>query len=204
MIVKFPNQKTLYVACSKKVGSTSVTSILGFPRAQRHLARQMKHVLGKHDEWWKTLPRSPYSSLDELDYKYALVRDPVQRVVSCFKDRVMLKNRNNIKKEVNNWEDFINNLDYLREKYIDLKRHSLPQVVVLKKDPSFYDNIYLTQEIGTRFLDDVSKISECKIRPTQTKTTSQVNVLVNVTKEHVDIIKDYYSDDYTYWGDYFQ
>jgi len=202
MIVKFPNQKILYVACSKKVGSTSVTSILGFPRAKKHMARQMKHVLA-HDEWWKTPARSPYK-LTEVDYRYALVRDPVQRIVSCFKDRVMLKNRGNIKSEVDNWEDFITNLDYFREKYIDLKRHSLPQVVVLKKDPSFYDNVYLTQEIGTRFLNDVSDISECKIIPIQTKTSSQVKVSVNVTKEHIDIIRDYYSDDYTYWGNYFQ
>jgi hypothetical protein len=203
MIVKFPNSKTLYVACSKKCGTTSATSIMGYPRAQSHMARQMKTVLNQYNEWWKTVSRSPYE-LAEMDYKYAIVRDPVNRIVSCFKDRVLLKNRNNIKSEVDNWEDFINNLDYFRNKYVDLKRHSLPQVNVIKKDPSFYDKIYLTQNISTKFLKDVSVIAQCEIPPIQTKTSRKVPQNFTVTEEHINIIKDYYSDDYTYWGDYFQ
>ena len=203
MIVQFPNKKTLYVACSKKCGTTSATSIMGYPRAQSHMARQMKTVLNQHGEWWKTVPRSPHK-LNEIDYKYAIVRDPVNRIVSCFKDRVLLKNRNNIKNEVDNWEDFINNLDYFRNKFIDLKRHSLPQVNVIKKDPSFYDEIYTTQEISNKFLNNISEIAECKIPPIQTKTSHKIPQNFIVTEKHVEIIKDYYSDDYSYWGDYFQ
>jgi hypothetical protein len=205
MIVKFPNQATLYVACSKKCGTTSATSIMGYPRAGTHMARQMKSVLRKHDEWWKSVARAPYT-LDEVDYKYALVRDPVRRLVSCFKDRVLLKNRNNIRDEVDNWEDFINNLDYFRTQphYTDIRRHSLPQVVVLGKDVELFDDVYKTNEISTRFLTDVSRIAGTEIKPIKTKVSAPITQEIKVTDAHAKIIKDYYSDDYTYWGDYFQ
>jgi hypothetical protein len=205
MIVKFPNKKTLYVACSKKCGTTSATSIMGYPRAEAHMARQMKHVLEKYNEWWKSVGRYPYS-INEVNYKFAIIRNPVERLVSCFKDRVLLKNRNNIKAEVHRWGDFIHNLDYLRNhpSYTDIKRHSLPQVEILGTDVSFFDNVYNTKEISDRFLVDVSEISDIQIPPTKTKISAGVKQDINVKPDHIKIIKDYYSDDYKYWGNYFQ
>jgi len=204
MIVKFPNQKTLFVACSKKCGTTSITSILGYPRLGRHAARQMKHELVPRKEWFKTLNRSPYT-LEDMDYTIAVVRDPVRRLASCFLDRVLLKNRNNIKAEVDNWEDFINNLEYFRDKpeYTDLRRHSFPQVMILGTDTSRYDKIFKTSDIGNSLVNYIGKIANYNIIPIQTKVSSPVKQELNITEEHKKIIRDYYSDDYTYWSNYF-
>lgn len=204
MIVKFPNNKLLFVACSKKCGTTSITSILGYPRVGKHAARQMKKILVPHQEWFKTLDRSPYQ-LTDIENKIAVVRDPVRRLSSCFLDRVLLKNRNNIRNEVNNWEDFINNLEYFRskEEYTDLRRHSFPQVLVIGKDVTLYNKVFKTSEIGNQLVSYVGALANCKIPPIQTKVSSPVKQEIVITEQHRKIIKDYYSDDYTYWGNYF-
>jgi len=203
MIIKFPNQRTLNIECTRKCGTTSAFSIIAFPRVGKHKARSGKPVLKEHNEWWKTISASPYT-LDTVDFNFAIVRDPVSRIVSCFKDRVMLKNNHNSRSEIQTWDNFIYNLEYFRNKYHEINLHSVPQCEKLGKNPSLYNNVYNTKEIGTRFIEDVSNIAEVTIPTIRTKNSDAVTVEINVTDDQVKIIEDFYSDDYKYWGDYFQ
>jgi hypothetical protein len=117
---------------------------------------------------------------------------------------VLLKNINNARNEVDNWDDFINNLEYFREKYADIKLHSGLQIARIGTNPSLYDNVYNTSEISGRFLQDVIKIAGVEIPPIQTKHSKSVRVDIKPTAEQIAFIKDFYSDDYKYWGPYFQ
>lgn len=204
MIVKFPNKKTLYVRCSTKCGTTSATSIIGYPRSQQYLGRQMKHKLREYNEWWPREELYPHD-INKIDYNVAIIRNPVERLISCYKDRIVYKNRNNIRDYVSSWDFFVTNLDDIRNKYQDIYLHTTPQTNLTGKDTSIFDRIFLTKQISTEFVKYISKISETNVQHVHAKRTDNIVFEeFEITKTHIDIIKNFYKLDYKVWNNYFQ
>ena len=204
MIVKFPNNKILYVRCSAKCGTTSATSIIGYPRAKQHLGRQMKHILREYNEWWPREDVYPYN-INNVDYNVAIIRDPIERLISCYRDRIIYKNRDNVKEHVTSWNFFVNNLQELRNTYNDVYLHTNPQTSTTGTDTSVFNNVFLTKNISTEFVNYISKISESVVTASHTKRTDNLTFEeFEVTPEHIGIIKKFYKTDYKVWKNYFQ
>lgn len=200
MIVKFPNEKVVMVKIGLKCGTTSVYSMLVYPRL-----RTLEHtiydgeekILTPLNEYWSTKKECPF----KINYKIAIVRDPVQRFYSLYKQRVLNKNLQDSKP---NWEEFVNNFKNIVRPSQDLWGHSRPQYLTLGKDPSIYDYVFKTSEID-KFGKLVIKISDLDMDMPNIHYNKSLNFgkIMWITPDHTKKIKEYYTTDYKYWGDYF-
>ena len=200
-VVQLPNKKILEITVSNKCGITTAISVMCYPLLGKHKARGSSRELLQQNLWAKSLA---YSIWQQPDYKICIVRDPVKRIASCYADRVLIKNRENVKQEVYSWDIFLTNLAEWQDKYRDIRKHTYTQVSTIGKDPSIYDEIFTTEQLSTTFLDYMETISGVKIPPTIAKDSRNLKETFSVSDSHIDMIKEYYKEDYEYWGSYFQ
>jgi hypothetical protein len=115
----------------------------------------------------------------------------------------LIKNRKNVKENVTDWDYFINNLQKIQEEYKDIWHHSYPQVNRLGRDPSIYDKIFNTKNLNNEFPKFIGELYNTKIPSIHTKSSGSIKNKINLTDKHLELIKEFYKEDYTYYGDYF-
>lgn len=200
--VRFPNDKVVQVTCPNKSGISTVTDILGYPFFNEFRARGGRSRLLKTGNWIKT---NNYSKEWVIEKKIAIIRDPISRTASCYADRVMKKNRNNSRDTVPSFDYFVRNLKQVQEQHHDLLVHSQTQLHWLGTDPNYYDYIFNTKQLSVEFANIISEISGVKIPTTSHRKSSRgLSKSFEITEEHKRLIKEFYADEYKYWGDYFQ
>lgn len=197
VVVRFPNQKTVSVAVVRKCGTSTVYSVLGYPRLGK-ITRTNKAVLASHNEFWISNKDCPFN----IDFKFAIVRDPVDRMYSIYKQRILSRNVEDIKNEVTSWDMFVNNFYDIKSQYADIASHSYLQTEKLGCNPNEYNFICNTNQISTFFIPKISEISGVDIPNTQLKRTKKP--YEEITKKHIKLIKKYFKEDYKCWGNYFQ
>lgn len=186
-LLRFKNEKILQIEVPHKCGSTTIF-------------RMFQHLAETHElDYWKISQQSPYYG--QADYCIGIVRNPVERMKSCYWDRIVSRGKAG---EQFSWDYFVNNLPKIREQASDIKIHTLPLTWRLGNDPKVYNEIISTSEISKRIPSVVRELSGIKIEPvTAKRSANSKGKDTPVTDTHKQKIKDYFADDYNLYGEYF-
>ena len=95
-----PNNKTVAIRVNPKCGKQTVASIVCYPHRGKH-----KPITNPVRELEK-YGRVELTEEHEPDYRIAVVRDPVSRLCSAYKDRIVTKNRENLQKKIRSRKEF--------------------------------------------------------------------------------------------------
>jgi hypothetical protein len=196
--VLFPNKKSVSVNVANKCGSSTVRGILGYPRINgiiRHIPRHLR----PHNEYYEGEETVPFT----VDYKFVIVRDPVERFLSIYRQRVLSISADNITEEVTSFDYFVKNYEDIKNRYPDIEKNGHLQTQEIGKDYQMYDSVFNTNSLAKKFRKRISKISEVEIPVVHLKNTRKAPDNFDVTDEHRKIIKELFSDDYAYWQNFF-
>lgn len=197
VVVKFPNSKVVSVSVMNKCGTSTTFGTLGYPRLGK-IVRNISRYLRPENEYWEANKDCPF----DIDVHVAIVRDPVDRMFSVYKQRILSRNWENIKDDVTSWDYFVTDFVRIKNQYKDIEIHTIPQVDRHGNDPSKFDFIFNTNELIEKFIPKMSEISGTIIPAIHMKKTN--NPPIEITDNHRLLIKGYFEDDYKYWGNYFQ
>ena len=191
---RYKNHKVIIVHCPQKCGSTTINSIL------RESAMMSHNSNTPNGNYWK---RNAPASL-VITNKIRIIRDPVSRLKSVFSDRVLKKNRNNSRAVIKDWDDFVLNLETYRKQFPDIGQHTRPQIGPNTPEDfdSYYDQIFFMSEISTKLISYINNLAEIKMLPIHKKASGTENRNIVVTEKHLEIIQNYYKEDYRILGKY--
>ena len=127
-------------------------------------------------------------------YRLCVVRDPVERFVSCYNHLAL------VNKEIEHSPEEV--LSLVRESKSP-NNHFLPQEVFLGRNNRYYDRIYNVDQIF-QLEDDLNKFFNKDIKAHHFQTSgSSVEFPVDLTDALVEEIKETYKEDYKAFGKYF-
>ena len=196
--VILPNGTVLEVRVNAKCGKTTVHSILCYPYRNKH-----KEIMDSA-RYLRQIGRAVSPTVCEPDHRIAVVRDPVERLVSAYKDRILVKNKERLQQTIRSWQEFLLNLHSLQQNSADIHAHTRPQSRLLGSAVEIYDRIFSTHQLSTEFLSWVNTAGDCAIPPVAHNTTAHhPEYEISVTPSQRDFIKERYESDYRYYGAYF-
>jgi hypothetical protein len=187
--------KTVIVNVSHKVGKSTIINLLGYP---------LTNYFGSKSQVRKKLNPNDFTTdkcFEDADLKVAIVRDPIERIKSCYNDRIVKKNRDNLRDRIKSFTDFYNNFEDLYKNEYQIKLHSYPQVEELGVNPNYYDLIVNTKDINTKFKPELEKLLNVNIPETIQNRSHSDNI--EITNKEIEYFKDFYKEDYKYYGEYF-
>lgn len=126
------------------------------------------------------------------DYRICVVRDPVERLVSAYSNRVLFHRDMDISLE-----------DLLADppKYWAVNDHFKPQCYFLGTDPSYYTHIFRVSQIG-EITDMISSLAGRAIVPVR-KQTGGADMKPELTDKQIALVKRAYEEDYNVFGSWF-
>jgi hypothetical protein len=201
MIIKVKD-KIFCVIVPQKSGISTITNILGYPatkdvrsksQTRRTLRKQNRllHIGGTLEE---ELDFAKENNI-KIDYLYAVVRDPIDRFKSSYKDRVLKKNKDQFE---NQSLDFaIYNLGRLIKLERDFGKHARPQSRWLGSNPQEFDQIFSTYDLNTKFKPLVEEVAGISI-PDIRENVSNDNITVELTPKQEEYLEQFYSKDYLF------
>lgn len=142
------------------------------------------------------------------ELRIALVRDPVERFISAYRNRV------HGHEEAAHWKlrkeglpldlkpfpspkEFVHNLAAYQARVHSLKHHTLPMVTFLGRDPKFYDHVFDMSDMPAveAFL---SERAGREIRLPKTQTGGPNYTTAALGEEECAVLRDYYREDYAF------
>ena len=105
---------------------------------------------------------------------FAVVRDPIDRLLSAYRDRVYTKNMDEF--ENCSWEWFCNNFKDLVLQGTDIGRHCRPQVDWLGRDANRYNTVFYTSDLNNKFKAIVENITGATIPDLFENASNHVNI----------------------------
>lgn len=143
--------------------------------------------------------------------KVLIVREPLQRLVSCYKNRVLFskdlfKSADRLSKvglPVNpSWEVFIDNFERYRSLSPSINHHSAPIVDFAGYNPDFYDLILNISELD-KLLSVVSDRSHCHIEMPHKQIGGSEIDIGGISEKAKEKIHRFYAKDYDIYSKYF-
>jgi hypothetical protein len=139
-------------------------------------------------------------------FKFAIVRDPVSRILSCYANRVEYYCELSEGKldsraiEAGLCYDpslsyFIRNLDGYRQYSPSIKHHTEPLTFFLGDEPEYYDKIYQIGDIAILKSDLEGRLGKT-LRIPREQTSGQKIHPDALSTEELEIVHDRYSSDY--------
>lgn len=126
------------------------------------------------------------------DYRICVVRDPVERFVSAYSNRVLFHRDMDV-----SLEDLVAD----PPKYWAINDHFRPQYYFLGTDPSYYTHIFRVSQIG-EIADMVSSLVGRPIVPVRMQTGG-TDLKPELTDDQFARVKEAYREDYDVFGDRF-
>ena len=133
------------------------------------------------------------------EVRFCIVRDPVERFISSYFNRVIGTNGANL--DIS-FDEFVIDFDYYFWKYRDIEVHFKQQVYNYGYNPKLYTNIYNLKQMPDikRMLENYAgPLPDLHLNKTDNKLKQQL-VLTDTIK---NLIKKRYAIDYEVYGQYF-
>jgi len=197
----YHNGNKILVGVAEKAGSSTAIATMGYPVMGSFKYRDERNPLIRKG-LWKEIYYSNVKNWDSFPVRIAIVRDPVERFISCYKDRIANKNKDNVQSYIKNFNDFVNNIELVRKKSKDIYKHTLPFTQILGTAKN-YTHIILTKNIDTEFVDLIKEVSGNNNVPIVRHKMSRKAKDIIPTEDEIKIIKEYYKADYEEYGSYF-
>lgn len=204
-IITYKNGKKLYLATVLKCASTTALHaayypLLGIQVDEREFIQN------------QALTFNPQTmKLTDFPYRIAVIRDPVDRLVSAYGNIFLGMGQhlgfrlNNLK--IKTFLDFVINLKYIQSHLPMVNSHTMPIYDVLRHRPSAtnYTHIIDSKNINTEFVPLIKEISGVDIplihlNPTPLDQKKSYNIYI---KKAIPLIKEIYKKDYEEYGRYF-
>ena len=202
-IVTFNNEQKVSVTVANKCGSSTAISILGFPIIGPFRYRKEIKKINKRQWQEINLQNTQFNFFKDITYRIAIIRQPVDRIVSCYKDRVLLKNKDNTQSFIKDFNYFVLNLNKIQKQSRDIKNHTQSLITSYGLNPNFFSHIFLTKNLQIDFIPLIEKISNVKNIPNNFYKNSFKAPAITPTEIEKQIIKEIYKKDYDTYGKYF-
>lgn len=177
-----------------KCGSTSVLSLLielkGVDRetSPANLWEADKKNVPNRMSYIKKI-----STKEKSDILFTVVRDPVERVISAYTNRVLHCQRETFK----SFDNFIEVLPNFSTK--DLRYHLTPMTEFLGNCPSRFNKIVFVNEINNKLLPFLSSLANKNLLPVHRQVGgSDLKDTIHPTKQQIKKIKEIYKKDYSF------
>ena len=141
-------------------------------------------------------------------FKFALVRDPIKRLISCYRNRVLYHSNLEPLVEANiiqGWpslDEFALQIDFFVEQSLVIEHHAASQSMVFNNDLSVFDKIYRMEEIN-QVAKDISDLYERPLKMPRDQTGGPKLNLGHLSEQAFEKLLEYYSDDYRLLSDYY-
>lgn len=167
-----------------KCGCTSVKSMILDSIGESIEGDEDEAILEIH----KSIGSPPFKKF-KADYRFCIIRDPVQRFVSGYSNRVLHFGDT---PEVG-FDEFVENFSHYYTTYPRIKHHFLPQVFFIGKKPEYFTNIFWITEMED-VRDFLSSISgkDIILGPRQSGGSERKPI---PSEEQIQFILDFYKQD---------
>lgn len=144
-------------------------------------------------------------------WRFAVVRDPVKRILSVYTDRVIgrneLKNSPKLRKQsrlpANPDPDFFfQHLQEYKELSSVVKHHALPQRLFVGPSPLKYDRVYKTEELH-ELANDLSERSGIEVVIPRFNTSSSTLLFSDLSRQTQLHLKEIVSEEYDHLADFY-
>ena len=148
--------------------------------------------------------------LEQASTRVCIVRDPVERIASCHRNRVIAKNKLNAE-EINKFKinaianpdfnSFVRNLgEYRKSPHIE--HHSKPLASFLGKNKKLYTDIFNMRQLGSleKLIQQITDTQEKLEKLQVSKEDETLQAIDTETKQEIEII---YAEDYKFYGEFF-
>lgn len=163
-------------------------------------------------------PTRPFAEASEgasaENWSFTIVRDPVLRLQSCYKNRVRTgPGRQKLERERDNLEalglsvepsfdEFVDNLTEYQDFEVDIKWHSDRLSFFLGQDAGFYDRVFDMSQLADCYAALQERVGTLpKLQHLQRR--GQNIEIGKASKQTIKKIKDVYAEDYEIFGRYF-
>ena len=165
-----------------------------------------------HNRWRKSNIMQDQDAI-KLAFRFCVVRNPVKRLLSCYSNRVLYHhdlNRNidelkshqlSVKPSL---DEFVDQFQQYFEISPSIFHHARPMCAFLSRESSFYHKIYDISEIDSKLMVDLSDL--CGETMPRIARLQVGGIRINVddlTNSQIAKIKNFYYDDYKFYGDAF-
>lgn len=169
---------------SPKCGSTAMKRILLDLSGIKQTADPEWPHVGKYE--------SVHFKKERADYKFCVVRDPVDRFISGYTDRIMYHGYIPYMP----FEEFVTNFQYYQKQYEEVEHHFRPQTAFIGNKVSYYDKVYYLNDLEKCLLDleslldiNITRAAREMIYPSKKPVPAQ---------EQISFIQDMYRKDYDF------
>ena len=142
----------------------------------------------------------------DLDFVFCIVRNPIDRIVSCYRNRVLRYGElsNTVyEKKINSINEFIENLSDLQNNIPSIKHHTSSHCFYLGKKTNVYSHIFNINQID-KAIDFLSKVSKKNLNlPHLQKGDNNHITKDDISKENLNFLEKEYEQDYKIFGEYF-
>ncbi|MCW1917807.1 sulfotransferase family protein [Rhodobacter sp. KR11] len=139
-------------------------------------------------------------------WKIAVLRDPLKRLVSVWRNRVMYHRELEVGRLAETpagagltprpkLEEFVMNLEAYRAASVSIRRHSDPHVRFLGPDPTYYDRLYQMSELATLTRDLSDRVGRTLVMPHEQTGGPKADVSM-LSAEAVARARAFYAEDY--------
>ncbi|WP_417586490.1 sulfotransferase family 2 domain-containing protein [Pararhodobacter oceanensis] len=138
--------------------------------------------------------------------RIAVVRDPIQRLLSCYSNRVLHHkelSQANARAQLRgtglpfdpNLRDFVSNLRGYMAAVESINHHARPMVDYLGRDTGYFARLYRMSELDT-FVADVSAATGTQVGLPRLQTGGPRIEVDTLSKEVVTMLREFYAEDY--------
>jgi hypothetical protein len=202
-------QKLLYISCPKCFLIKFKMSIF-FLKIYRSIMRiEQKWPGSVFKREFGLYKKVDIEDKGKYDYRFCVVRDPVERFKSAFESRInfhkdllvprnlFLIRKNNLKAEPD-LDYFLENFENYK-KIPDIFRHFMTQTDCYGDDISFFTDIFSVRELS-KVKYFLSNFFDCEMKLLNKQRTKSDKIELN--RKQTDKIKEIYSKDYEVYGNY--